>query len=45
MIGVMLPSWTSLTPDIQHIKTLHRITFDEAASPMQCDDYNLQYEF
>ncbi len=33
------------TPDIQHIKTLHRIAFDEAQSPMQWDDFSLQYEF
>ncbi|MGI9329022.1 MAG: Rieske 2Fe-2S domain-containing protein [Pseudomonadales bacterium] len=33
------------TPDIQHIKTLHRVTFDEAESPMQWGDYSLQYEF
>jgi len=33
------------TPDIQHIKTLHRVTFDEQASPMQWSDFSLQYEF
>jgi len=33
------------TPDIQHIKTLHRIAFDEQESPMQWDDFSLQYEF
>ncbi len=33
------------TPDIQHIKTLHRIQFDEDASNMQWRDHSLMYEF
>lgn len=33
------------TPDIQHIKTLHRISFDEEASNMRWTDHSLTYEF
>ncbi len=33
------------TPDIQHIKTLHRISFDEEASNLQWTDHSMTYEF
>lgn len=33
------------TPDIQHIKTLHRVTFDDKESQMEWGDYSLKYKF
>jgi nitrite reductase/ring-hydroxylating ferredoxin subunit len=33
------------TPDIQHIKTLHRIAFDETESPIRWGDFSMEYEF
>lgn len=33
------------TPDIQHIKTLHRIGFDERESPIRWTDFSMEYEF
>jgi len=33
------------TPDIQHIKTLHRIAFDESKSPIRWTDHSMEYEF
>ena len=33
------------TPDIQHIKTLHRIAFDETESPIRWTDHSMEYDF
>ncbi len=33
------------TPDIQHIKTLHRISFDEQESPIRWGEFSMEYEF